>query len=363
MIVPDLQRQLERVTAHLPWQVRNKVDAWMEHTAVLLSVQNPVVMGRMLPSAVRGLYLRGGRDGRPSLMRSGHETFFDWTYPEDQPRMAALYEKAKRLQWNASTDIDWSIDVDPLNPERPVLPADFLAWDAIEEAGIRMDGKFYGATQVMDEARHVEVFHRYLDSKCDGVYVINDNLFTIIDSLMTDSRWDMKFLGMQIMVEGLALGAFSTLYKVTREPLLREVLRRVIHDEARHVHYGVLALREHFTSQLSERERREREDWAFEIALLMRNRFLAHEMYEERFGHLMTRRQWNHVVHRSPGLRTFRKVMFTRLVPNLREIGLLTDRILPHYERAGLGQYVGGRSAMDLSADEMLAEQAAAVPA
>lgn len=404
MIVPDLQRQLERVTAHLPWQVRNKVDAWMEHTAVLFSVQNPVVMGRMLPSAVRGLYLRGGRDGRPTLMRSGHETFFDWTYPEDQPRMAALYEKAKRLQWNASTDIDWSIDVDPLNPEKPVLPADFLAWDALEEVGIRlddnerrevladtcrwmlsqflhgeqgalfasaqvtesvplMDGKFYGATQVMDEARHVEVFHRYLDTKCDGVYVINDNLFTIIDSLMTDSRWDMKFLGMQIMVEGLALGAFSTLYKVTREPLLREVLRRVIHDEARHVHYGVLALREHFTTHLSERERREREDWAFEIALLMRNRFLAHEMYEERFGHLMTRRQWNTVVHRSPGLRTFRKVMFTRLVPNLREIGLLTDRILPHYERAGLGQYVGGRSAMDLSADEMLAEQAAAVPA
>jgi hypothetical protein len=67
---------------------------------------------------------------------------------------------------------------------------------------------------------------------------------------MTDSRWDMKFLGMQIMVEGLALGAFGTLYRMTKEPLLRDLLKMVIQDEARHVHYGVLALREHFTKQL-----------------------------------------------------------------------------------------------------------------
>ena len=91
----------------------------------------------------------------------------------------------------------------------------------------------------------------------------------------------MKFLGMQIMVEGLALGAFGTLYKLTKEPLLKELLRNVIQDEARHVHYGVLALREHVTKELSESERREREDWAFEVALLMRNRFMAYEIYEE----------------------------------------------------------------------------------
>ena len=80
----------------------------------------------------------------------------------------------------------------------------------VTEAVQFFDGKFYGATQVMDEARHVEVFLRYLESKMNKLYTINDNLFVIIDSLMTDSRWDMKFLGMQIMVEGLALGAFGT---------------------------------------------------------------------------------------------------------------------------------------------------------
>jgi len=99
----------------------------------------------------------------------------------------------------------------------------------------------------------------------------------------------MKFLGMQIMVEGLALGAFGTLYRETSEPLLKSLLQNVIQDEARHVHYGVLALRDHICEHLSDRERREREDWAFEVALLMRNRFLMHEVYEEWFEGLMSR--------------------------------------------------------------------------
>src|SRR5258706_13985276 len=141
----------------------------------------------------------------------------------------------------------------------------------VTEAVQFFDGKLYGSTQVMDEGRHVEVFHRYLDQKLNKLYQVNDNLFVIIDSLMTDSRWDMKFLGMQIMVEGLALGAFGTIYKITREPLLKQLLKMVIQDEARHVHYGVLALREHFTKVLSESERREREQWAFEVSILMRN--------------------------------------------------------------------------------------------
>ena len=124
----------------------------------------------------------------------------------------------------------------------------------VTEAVQFFDGKLYGATQVIDEGRHVEVFHRYLEDKLGKLYQINDNLFVIIDALMSDARWDMKFLGMQIMVEGLALGAFGTLYKLTKEPLLKELLKMVIQDEARHVHYGVLALREHITKELS-RER------------------------------------------------------------------------------------------------------------
>jgi hypothetical protein len=168
------------------------------------------------------------------------------------------------------------------------------------------------------------------------------------------------------MVEGLALGAFGLMYKMTKEPLLRELLRNVIQDEARHVHYGVCALREHFTKHLTETERREREDWAFEVALLMRNRFMAYEVFEEHYEGLLTRAQWREFVLGAPGLQEFRKTMFSRLVPNLREIGLMSPRILAHYERVGLMQYFGGLAADKLSGEQMireLDEQAAALAA
>ncbi|MGE0326966.1 MAG: hypothetical protein AB7S68_31875, partial [Polyangiaceae bacterium] len=180
--------------------------------------------------------------------------------------------------------------------------------------------------------------------------------FVIVDSLMGDSRWDMKFLGMQIMVEGLALGAFSTLYQETQEPLLKYLLRMVIQDEARHVHYGVVALREHINHHLSESERQEREDWAYEVALLMRNRFMAYEVYDEWFEGRISRAEWREFVMAAPGMQRFRRVMFSRLVPNLREIGLLSPRIMPHYERVGLAQYFNGASADELSAEQLISD-------
>ena len=226
----------------------------------------------------------------------------------------------------------------------------------VTEAVQFFDGKLYGATQVMDEGRHVEVFRRYLDDKLGRLYQINDNLFVIIDSLMTDGRWDMKFLGMQIMVEGLALGAFGTIYRLTKEPLLKSLLRNVIQDEARHVHYGVVALREHVTRHLSDSERREREDWSFEVALLMKNRFMAFEVYEEWFEGRISREAWKQVVTGSRGMDEFRRVMFSRLMPNLREIGLLSPRIRGHYDAVGLLRYMDGAAADQLSGDRMLAD-------
>lgn len=386
----------EKLVSLLPATMRPRIEPFLEALEVVTAVRDPKVMASLGPSSVRGLVLQRGKQGVPTRIPASHDAFFDWSYPSDQPEMLELYRRAKEQQWDGETRLDWSTDVDPLNPEVPVIPENFLNLDAVEDFGVKLnqkerhqlradilawqlsqflhgeqgalfaaaqvteavqffDGKLYGATQVMDEARHVEVFHRYLDTKLEKLYQINDNLFVIIDALMSDSRWDMKFLGMQIMVEGLALGAFGTLYKITREPLLKELLKNVIQDEARHVHYGVLALREHIAHHLDESERREREDWAFEVAILMRNRFLAYEVYDEWFAGRLTRKQWRHVVNTSPGLEEFRHNMFQRLVPNLREIGLLTDRILPHYERMGLTKYMGGKAAHEVSGDEMIA--------
>ena len=225
----------------------------------------------------------------------------------------------------------------------------------VTEAVQWTDGKLYGATQVVDEGRHIEVFHRYLSQKLGKVYEIDDNLYTIIDALMTDSRWDMKFLGMQIMIEGLALGAFMTIRQQTSEPLLRELLKYVITDEARHVHYGVVALGDYFKNVLTEKQRQEREDWAFETAVLMRNRFLAHEFYDEYYGHVMTRKEWDRLMMDSRFMRSFRQTMFQRIVPNLKRIGLISDRIRPHYASLGLLVYEGEKAAPDLSASDLLA--------
>jgi len=383
------------LTNLLPVRMRSQVDALLEAVSVFTHVRDPKVLAALGPSGVRGLLLHRGKQGVPTHMPATHTAYFDWTYPNDQPEMAELYRRAKEGQWNGDS-LPWHTDVDPLDPNVPLLPEEFVSYETLSNFGIKLsaekrrelnycmctwmlsqflhgeqgalfaaaqvteavqffDGKLYGATQVMDEGRHVEVFNRYLDTKLNKLYVINDNLFVIIDSLMSDSRWDMKFLGMQIMVEGLALGAFGTLYRQTKEPLLKELLKMVIQDEARHVHYGVCALREHFHHHITEREREEREDWAFEVALLMRNRFMAYELYEEHFEGAISRAQWRTFVEQSPGMQQFRTVMFSRLVPNLREIGLLTKRIMPHYDRAGLMQYFGGLAADRVTAAELLA--------
>ena len=386
---------IHRIAQFLPVKVKNQLEAYADAIEVLTAVKDPRVARSLGPAGVRGLLLQRGKQGTPSKMTASHEAHFDWTYPADNEEMATLYHRAKLGQWNGDS-LPWHIDVDPENPNVPILPEDFVNVDRIGHYGVRLDekekrrvlhslsawmlsqflhgeqgalfaaaqvteavqffdGKLYGATQVMDEGRHVEVFHRYLDTKLDRLYHVNDNLFVIIDALMRDSRWDIKFLGMQIMVEGLALGAFGVLHKRTKEPLLKELLKNVIQDEARHVHYGVVALREHFLKHLTEGERREREDWAFEVALLMRNRFMAFEVYEEWFEGRLTRDQWKDVVECSPGMTDFRRMMFSRIVPNLREIGLLSPRILPFYAKAGLAQYMHGKAADQITSEELLA--------
>ncbi len=387
---------LDRIADVLPSRVQRQVDQFREVFELAAELRDPRILRSLGPSGARGLLLQRGKQGVPTHFHSRHRAYFDWSYPADQPEMQDLYRRAKQGQWNGE-HLPWHIDVDPLNPEVPLLPESFVDFAYLEEQGIRLDarerrqllhslatwmlsqflhgeqgalmasaqvteavqffdGKYYGATQVVDEARHVEVFHRYLDTKCDKLYQINDNLFVIIDALMEDSRWDMKFLGMQIMVEGLALGAFGTLYKMTGEPLLEALLRNVIQDEARHVHYGVIALREHITKELSESERREREAWAFHVSMLMRNRFMAYEVYDEWFDGILPRHKWRTFVQRAPGMEIFRRTMFSRLVPNLREIGLMSEEIQKSYARIGLMQYFGGRAAPELSGEELIAD-------
>jgi len=355
------------------------------------------VLASMLGPAFRGLIRHRGRNEDSTPVQLGYRAHFDWRYARSEPAMARLYEAAKTSQWNARTDLHWSIDVDPLSVEHPIIPDEImpiarhplflkltaaekgrqrsalLAWmlsqflhgeqgalfaaAQVTEAVPWLDAKLYGSTQVVDEGRHVEVFHTYLTQKLEKLYEINDNLYVVIDALMTDGRWDLKFLGMQIMIEGLALGAFGFLRGATGEPLLRQILTNVIADEARHVHYGVLALSKFYASEISERERREREDWAFEVAVLLRNRFLAGEFYDEHWAHAMPRAEWNQLVLDSGMMSIFRHTMFKRIVPNLKRIGLLSDRVRGRYASLGLLEYENGPAATELTAQDLLEDR------
>jgi hypothetical protein len=385
----------DRALQSMPSPARRRVQDVFDAMKLATRVENKKVLVDLAPSVARGLLLKEGKQGEPVGMQANHQAWFDFRYQGDYPEMYDLYRRAVQNQWDGDTQLDWSTDVDPRNPEKPVFPIQLVPMAGLAEHGIRLnhdeqmrfvhdfsswllsqfmhgeqgalyasaqvtesvrwvDGKFYGATQVMDEARHLEVFLRYLESKLGKLYQVNDNLFTIMDALMRDSRWDMKFLGMQIMIEGLALGAFSMMYQSTREPLLKELLRYVIQDEARHVHYGVLALKRHF-AELSASELREREDWTFEVACLMRNRFLAHEIYDEWFGAHLKRADWDRIMSDSPFMTEFRQTMFKRLVPNLEYIGIFSPRIRAHYDKVGLTRYAGGRNASELTAEDLLA--------
>jgi hypothetical protein len=173
---------------------------------------------------------------------------------------------------------------------------------------------------VVDEARHVEVFNKYLSEKLGGDYPINVHLQMLLDDIVNDSRWDMTYLGMQIMVEGLALAAFGMMRQTTSEPLLEQLLKYVMADEARHVAFGVLSLQEVY-GELTAGEIRERQEFAFEAAVRMRDRFLQQEVWE-RMG--VDSSAMARIVLEIPAEeQLFQQLLFSKIVPNCKKLGLL----------------------------------------
>ena len=296
------------------------------------------------------------------------DAIFTWDYEKGRrPALNRLYEKAKTSQWNGETDLPWGTEVDQEAvvmanaaanmgglgggvDESIIADSPFAKWTEKEwiRVGVEsqnwtlsqfmhgeqgalictakivetvpwIDAKYYASTQVMDEARHVEVFARYLDDKLSGHYPINAHLKLLLDDIVNDSRWDMTYLGMQIMVEGLALAAFGFIHQLTTEPLLKQLLRYVMSDEARHVAFGVLSLKEYY-AELTDAELAERQEFAFEAAVRMRDRFLQQEVWE-RMG-LDVKAVLPLVMH-APQRQVFQSMLFSKIVPNCKKLGLL----------------------------------------
>jgi hypothetical protein len=300
----------------------------------------------------------------------GAETVFTWEYDEGRDKLLSLYEKGKDKQWNATQRLDWSLPIDESNPLQ--APEEYIpiygsrVWEKMDEkmrATTRrhmaawqfsqflhgeqgalvctakivqcvpsIDAKFYAATQVVDEARHVEVYSRYLNEKLGLSYPINKDLKQLLDQVVQDKHWDMTCLGMQIIIEGLALAAFQVVRDLAQEPLAKSLTAYVMQDEARHVAFGRMALRDYYP-QLTDAERNWREEFVVDACWLMRDRFLGHEIWE----HLdFDAKECLHFVENSINLAEFRKVLFMRIVPTLKDIGLFGPKVRKCFEDMGV---------------------------
>jgi hypothetical protein len=198
-----------------------------------------------------------------------------------------------------------------------------------------IEAKLYAATQVMDEARHMEVFRRLLDEKFRFVYPMTPPLATLIHQALSDPRWDFTYLAMQVLIEGLALTAFQRNRDYARNALCAAVNAYVMQDEARHVAFGRIVLRDHYL-QLSPAERAEREDFVISGLYHVRERFDAAEMWE-RIG--LDAKDVLKALDASVNMLRFRKRLFSRIAPTVRDIGLWSARMEQAFADLGALEY------------------------
>ncbi|MBT2524686.1 ferritin-like domain-containing protein [Streptomyces sp. ISL-99] len=335
------------------------------------------------------LYINAPSDPLWQVPASGAARF-SWEYDEGRARLLALYQKGKDKQWDGATRIDWDIEVDPYDPlgtpdealnlygtrhwakmtekDKGDLRRHYSSWQfsqflhgeqgamvcaaRIVESVPDLDAKLYSATQTMDEARHAEIYSRFLHEKVGMLYPVNDSLQGLLGDTLRDSRWDMPYLGMQVLIEGLALAAFGMIRDTTDKPLPKQILAYVMQDEARHVAFGRMALRDYY-KQLSDAELREREEFVIEGCYLMRDRLRGVEVLEN-FG--VSKKEAEEYTEQSEFLHLFRKLLFSRIVPCVKDIGLWGPRLQKAY--LDMGVFEMGDSNLDLlmTQDEEIAE-------
>jgi hypothetical protein len=327
-------------------------------------------------------------DDTIKIVHDHADRIFLWDYERSRDQLVTLYNKAMSSQWNSVTELDWDTEVDPealVDKSTPLLQlttaarevdgSPIASWGDKEltalgvesfkaqlsqfmhgEQGAMMtaakivetvpwiDAKYYAATQTMDEARHTEVFAKYLHTKLGEAYPMSPFLEGQITDLLEDDRWDIAYLGMQIVIESLALAAFGTMLRTTEEPLLKKLLRYVMSDEARHVAFGVLSLAEYYEG-LTEAELKDRQEFLIENTLRNRQRSTTPEIWE-RMG-VSAQEVYPAIMEAAGKVKVnpyagFQKAFFAKLVPNVRKLGLLDANdgyLRRHWGEAGLLEF------------------------
>ena len=300
---------------------------------------------------------------------------YNWDYIVVDDRIKKLYELGKKLNWNEDFDLDWSqnfpkdqflinsdifktpeVELDGYDDlsfeEKIEMDRHRVSWNLSQflhgEQGALLvasqlvscaptfNAKLYAASQTFDEARHVNCFNRYLKEKIGFQYPSTDGLKSLMDKILTDERWDLKFIGMQIIIEGLALAAFNNLKLILNDGLLKQLLHYVIRDEARHVTFGVNYL-EDYLKTLTKSEIEDRAQFAFEACVVMRDRLISGEVISRFLDY--TPEEANRIAEESEQGENFKNLLFTKIIPNLTRIGLITDKVKPKYEKLGVLSY------------------------
>ena len=318
------------------------------------------------------------------VLRAPMEICWQFDYAIDEEKLARLYAKAKKLQWNAEEDMNWAHPIDPSRPlideeqfglssipfvkslpqkKQEALRAHIAAYQLSQflhgEQGALMtaaalthavpdyEGKLYAATQTMDEARHVEVYDRYI-KKLAMIYPMGKWLKELIDKTLTADHWVKIAIGMNMVVEGLALGAFHNMRAATSCDLLREILLYVLRDEARHVAFGGVYVGKTITAMHPD-EREEVADFAFEVLKMMRgNRLRQGGQFDPGFlqvlqaadvdpgelvkGVMEARQQGIKVQPPNDQVHAFKHLM----LPALLRVGAITERTRALLEQEGI---------------------------
>src|SRR6516162_5154142 len=316
------------------------------------------------------------------------ETVFQRSYVSEAPDLRRLYENAKRDQWNAARDIDWTQTVDldrgifanelvdghgtdtlnRLGPKRfAELNVEFSCWRLSQllhgEEGAMLacsqlvdmvpgnDAKFFQSTQAVDEARHTEVLSRYLLDKCGGrIYPMSRNIKLLFDFLLGQGKWFIKTAGLQLIAETFAVGLFRMLAESSIDPLLRTICKRILADESRHMGFSVLGLPEMIKS-LSPSDMAELEDFTAEACRLVLRGQFAREAFEKvGFSSAEIKHVEETRVEQAKSndyalfRQIFRREMYTQVMANLKKVGLMTPRMADNLVKIGIEPAVDGRS-------------------
>jgi len=221
----------------------------------------------------------------------------------------------------------------------------------------------YAANQAREEARHVTGFSRYIAKRWGEPLPVGKTIAAVLADLVGTPEVYKKIVGMQMLIEGLAMGSFATLNANTNDPVLRRLVQLVMSDEAFHHRFGRIWAAKTIR-HLNEEEHRKVEDWSAQIFQTLLFNLINAEQKQVIYAKYGLDWQWVRDAVKETFSDADRREqlknstnMFRVLIKTLLHAGIITQRTAPLYavwvdmkELEAEGDAIPG----DVVAEEML---------